>query len=352
MARILLVADDQQDRSLIQRELLREFPEIEVIAVSDAETLSKALEKGAFDLALTDYQLLWTDGLAVLRQLKGRFPDRPVIMLFVAGTEAIAIDAMKSGLDDYVVKAPKYVVRLLAGVRARLREQERVAAIEAIAAALAHEIGNPLTSISTSVQLLEREIRKQNLPPNAKIDSYFSGVMDEINRIGTLLQQMRLLIRPVTLNRELMDFKQLCDEVARLEASQYAAKGIHLEIEVGSSCHEIMVDRDKMKQVLLNLLNNAVEAMPEGGRITLKCYSAEDALLIELKDTGVGVPGDLKIFEPFTTTKTSGAGLGLAIVRQIILAHGGRIDYTSKPDAGTLFTVRLPLERRTNKSPA
>jgi signal transduction histidine kinase len=231
----------------------------------------------------------------------------------------------------------------------KLTEQDRLAAVQATAAGFAHEIGNRLTSISTSVQLLEREIRKQNLPPNAKIDAFFSGVMDEINRMATLLQQMRLLIRPVTLNKELTDFKRLCDEVATREASQYASRGIHLDVEVGSSCPEVMIDTDKMKQVLLHLLNNAVEAMPEGGKITLKCYSAEDALLIELKDTGVGVPADLKIFEPFTTTKTSGAGLGLAVCRQIILAHGGSIDYRSTPDAGTVFTARLPLEHHTSE---
>jgi len=229
---------------------------------------------------------------------------------------------------------------------AKLSEQGQLTAIEATAVAFAHEIGNRLSSLSTSVQLLEREIRKQNLPANEKIESFLSGVMDEINRIGTLLQDVRSLIRPLTLHREPTDFKQLCDEVLKLEVLQYPTKGIRLETEFAPSCSEIMADKDKVKEALLNLLKNAAEAMPDGGTITLRCYSAEDALSIEVEDTGVGVPEGLNIFEPFKTTKPSGAGLGLAIAQRIISAHSGEINYASRPGGGTVFKIRLPLERR------
>ena len=104
-----------------------------------------------------------------------------------------------------------------------------------------------------------------------------------------------------------------------------------------------MLDRDKIKQAILNLCQNAVEAMPDGGTLTLRTPRAKDRAVIEVQDTGTGIAKDLDIFKAFTTTKKEGMGLGLSIVRQIVSAHSGTIDYVSEIGKGTTFRIALPL---------
>jgi signal transduction histidine kinase len=104
-------------------------------------------------------------------------------------------------------------------------------------------------------------------------------------------------------------------------------------------------DQDKLKQVLLNLCKNAVEAMPNGGTLTVRAENSGPHVSIEVSDTGVGIPYGMNVLEPFVTTKTEGTGLGLSIVRQIVNAHSGMLNYTSTPGQGTTFTVLLPVEK-------
>ncbi len=122
--RVLLIDDNPHDRALVERELRREFPDLEKEHAIDAEGLGRALEAGGFDLVITDYQLRWTDGLAVLGAVKTRWPDCPVIMFTGTGSEEVAVEAMKAGLDDYVLKSPKHLVRLSATVRLALERAE------------------------------------------------------------------------------------------------------------------------------------------------------------------------------------------------------------------------------------
>ncbi len=113
MLHILLIDDEPQDRVLVRRKLEREFSALQITEIVKAEELSQALETVDFDLTITDYQLRWTDGLAVVRSLKARYPDRPVIMFTNSGSEEIAVEAMKAGVDDYVLKSPTHFTRLV-----------------------------------------------------------------------------------------------------------------------------------------------------------------------------------------------------------------------------------------------
>jgi DNA-binding NarL/FixJ family response regulator len=122
--RILLIDDNPDDRALVIRELRREFPDLQVQQIIEAKGFAQALGEGDFDLVITDYQLRWTDGLAVLRAVKARWPDCPVVMFTATGSEEIAVEAMKAGLDDYVIKSPKHFVRLPAAVRYALKRAE------------------------------------------------------------------------------------------------------------------------------------------------------------------------------------------------------------------------------------
>ena len=119
--------------------------------------------------------------------------------------------------------------------------------------------------------------------------------------------------------------------------------GIEIQISLAEDLPIISIDSDKMKQALLNLIKNSAEAMPRGGRIILDAFVADGAVILEITDTGEGIPLDIDAFEPFLTTKREGTGVGLVIVRQILTAHNGKISYRSKPGEGTTFQLELPL---------
>lgn len=127
-----------------------------------------------------------------------------------------------------------------------------------------------------------------------------------------------------------------------MRQAQDAAR-VSVELQFNDDLPQIAVDRGKIKQVIVNLCKNAVEAMPEGGRLTLKSYCLNRSVILEISDTGAGIPAGIDVFHLFTTTKPSGTGLGLAVVNQIVSAHGGTIDYVSQPGIGTTFKISLPL---------
>jgi two-component system sensor histidine kinase HydH len=165
-----------------------------------------------------------------------------------------------------------------------------------------------------------------------------------VSRLSVLLEQFRSLSR-----RERFDFQRitpanLVGEAIELELPSYAEMGIQVDFSLAQTLPVISVDIDKMKQVILNLAKNAAEAMPAGGRISLTGFVSGDNLILEIADTGSGIANDVDVFEPFFTTKPKGTGIGLAIVRQIVRAHGGSVDYTSRPGRGTIFTVSLPIK--------
>jgi PAS domain S-box-containing protein len=132
MLRILLIDDNPDDRTLVVRELRRSFAELDIVQVADADGFAQALQTGGFDLVITDYQLRWTDGVTVLRTIKNCWSDCPVVMFTATGSEEVAVEAMKAGLNDYVLKSPKHFTRLTAAVRLALEQtQQRQALKEA-----------------------------------------------------------------------------------------------------------------------------------------------------------------------------------------------------------------------------
>ena len=228
-------------------------------------------------------------------------------------------------------------------IQDKLRESERLAAMGATAAVFAHEIGNPLNAISTSLQLLQHQLAKQT--HDSWIDENLNTVLQEIFRLGTLLADFRSLARPPQLDLSPVNLAQLTAELLALNEAEYAQRHIVLEQDFAPDLPDIMADSGRLKQALLNLCKNAVEAMLEGGTLAIRGHQAGSRILLEVSDTGVGIAKDFDVFELFKTTKENGTGLGLAVVRQIISAHNGTISYRSEPGHGTTFTVSLPIER-------
>jgi signal transduction histidine kinase len=157
-----------------------------------------------------------------------------------------------------------------------------------------------------------------------------------------LAGQFRTISRREEYDLRPTEIAELIEDVVKIQGPRFAQLSIQVNRSIPTALPVVDVDRDKIKQVLLNLLNNAAEAMPSGGRINIEAIATEEAVLLDITDTGMGIPLDMDVFEPFVTTKKEGTGIGLVIVRQIVAAHSGKISYRSRPGEGTTFRIELP----------
>jgi signal transduction histidine kinase/putative methionine-R-sulfoxide reductase with GAF domain len=224
---------------------------------------------------------------------------------------------------------------------AQLIRSEKLAALGQLAAGFAHEIRNPLTSINILIHSMREK------PPSG--DSYkedFKVIEEEIHRINEIVDQFLRFAKPAPPLLEKTEVSSIFEETLQLLRPQIEKQLIVVEKEF-QPLPIILIDREQMKQAILNLLLNAIQAMPGGGHLTLKGQNSEDGQWIHLsiQDSGVGIPGEdmNKLFDPFFSTKEGGIGLGLSIAHRIIDQHRGKIDVESVPGKGTLFTVWLPI---------
>ena len=166
---------------------------------------------------------------------------------------------------------------------------------------------------------------------------------EENLRVHKLIDELRQFTRPLELNREPVDANKMLLQVMH-EVSMLSndSQSIEIDLKLSEDLPMVSADPEKLTRVLLNLCKNAFEAMPQGGRLTIRCYTREKNIVVEIQDTGCGIRRGMNVFEPFISSKAKGWGLGLSIVRQIILAHGGTIDYLSEQGQGTTFMIRLP----------
>jgi len=225
----------------------------------------------------------------------------------------------------------------------QLVERERLAAIGTTAAIFAHEIGNPLNSMFMTGQLLERYIAKNHDQIDQKAGETLQNLMSEIKRLSALLSEFRSLARRQKLDLHSVSLTTLIADVLAAETPSYQASGVRVEQDVPVDLPVVVVDAEKVRQAVLNLCKNAVEAMPQGGILCVSAKHQEGTIRIAISDTGAGIPPGVNIFEPFITTKSQGTGLGLTIVRQIVAAHHGTLTYHSAPGQGTTFTLELPV---------
>jgi len=209
-----------------------------------------------------------------------------------------------------------------------------------MAAVFAHEVANPLSGLSASLQFVESDLKKKNfdLP---FLRATVQGAMREVDRLVSLLNEFRSLALPQSLDLKLTDFQEIIEEILASEKLAYRTVGISIKTDF-ESLPLIKIDPAKIKQVVLNLCKNAIEAMRGAGCLIVKVYRSELNVVLEISDNGIGVPHDVNIFELFKTTKPCGSGLGLPVVQQIVSAHNGTITYTTEAGQGTTFKVCLP----------
>lgn len=218
----------------------------------------------------------------------------------------------------------------------RLLQSEKLNVAGQIAASVAHEIRNPLTSLKGFIKLM----RKQG------VDSRYLGIMEtELERINGIAQELLYLGKPQLGERRRLPVRELLEQVVSLMESQAHMNSVSIDMEPGEEIFTVG-DGNQLKQVLINLVKNAVEAMPQGGTVTVAARREPGFAALSIRDEGPGIPEELldKLGSPFFSTKESGTGLGLMVCRNIIHEHQGMFQVESKTGAGTVFTVRLPLE--------
>lgn len=225
-------------------------------------------------------------------------------------------------------------------LQAELMDRERVATVGTTAAMLAHEIGNPLNNMALQLQALRRRLGRSIEDSEEALVARVDLCLGEVERLNRLVNEFRALSGRRRLDRRRVSLTPALEAV--LASMTRGKQRLDVIRDFQDEGAFVLADSDKMQQVFLNLCHNAAEAMPDGGRLTLRTLAQTNEYIVEVSDTGPGVPQGLDIFEPFVTTKPDGTGLGLAICSEIVREHQGSLNYESGP-TGTTFRVRLPI---------
>jgi PAS domain S-box-containing protein len=227
-------------------------------------------------------------------------------------------------------------------------ESERIAALQLLAAGVAHEIGTPLNSLTIHLQLLERRLRKLPAEQQNTLLQPLEVAQEEIKRLDTIVTQFLRAIRPAPLQRTPHDLNSLVSDAAEFLGPELKSRNILLELELAPGLPFLEVDQDQLKQAFYNIVKNSSEAMKQGGLLKIRTGADSEWLNIRFADTGGGMTQEAmaRIFEPYFTTKQSGSGLGLMITQRIVRAHGGEVVIESDPGNGLKITIRLPRHDR------
>jgi len=228
----------------------------------------------------------------------------------------------------------------------RLLQAAKLAAVGEMAAGIAHELNNPLTSVTGFAELLLNDM-EDGSASRADLEL----VLHEARRARDVVRRLLDFARQSESTRARVSINEIVDDVVALTRHLVHTGGVQLQLRLSENLPWVSVDQNQMKQVLLNLVHNALQAMPNGGEMEISTgvltRDHREWVTVSVRDTGVGIPPDVqaRIFEPFYTTKgkQGGTGLGLSVTYGIVTDHGGQIDVESQPGQGSCFSVRLPL---------
>jgi signal transduction histidine kinase len=273
------------------------------------------------------------------------------------GYLAHAFEEMRTSLQRHLASLAyekrrlEEAYRQLQDTQQQLIQSESMAAVGKVAARVAHEVNNPLAIIKTAVRI----IRNQSAPDSPTTGS-LQMIEDEISRIARIIQELLEFSRPPTLVQERVQVNPIIQGLALLLEQDLREKRIALKIVLEPELPLVLISADQLKQVVLNIVRNAQDAMPQGGELVIRTAQQGQRVELSIADTGSGIPAEhrKRIFDPFFTTKRRGrgVGLGLAVTNSIITAASGHIDVESEVGKGSLFRVSLPavqaVERRAN----
>ena len=228
-------------------------------------------------------------------------------------------------------------------------EDERTSSVLLLAAGVAHELGNPLNSLTIHLQLIERKLKK--LKVSKEVDSLTESLRvctDEVTRLDGIISNFLEAIRPRPPDLAETNLAEILTDVLRFQQREFADRGIVVEAETLAALPTVMADRNQLKQVFFNLTKNALEAMQPGGNLKIKSRADDDSVFLLFGDSGAGIKQEdlSRLFQPYHTTKIGGHGLGLMIVQRIMRDHGGQVGIESKEGVGTIVSLQFPRKDR------
>ena len=375
---VLLVDDEKAFREILAKRLTRRG--LQVLEASRGEEALQILEEKPADLIILDVKMPGMNGLETLKHIKARHPAAEVIMLTGHASTQDGVEGIKAGAFDYLSKPIEIeqlfkkltqaqdkirslqAEKLDAEFRERIKQQmvvaERLVALGTMATGVAHEINNPLAVIQDSAGWMKQILDKpemSGIPRKADFDMALRRIIKSVDRARRITQQLLQVVKsqsPEMLDPSTMSevaLKGLVQEAVSLIEPEALLRKISISLESVDPSPIAWTDPYQLLQVLLNLLNNSIQATNAGGRVTISLQASMEEARIAIQDNGCGIPEEnrTRIFEPFFTTKGvgQGTGMGLYVSWGIIAKLGGLISVESKVGQGTTFTISLPVKK-------
>lgn len=233
---------------------------------------------------------------------------------------------------------------------ARLRRAENLASLTTLAAGVAHEIRNPLTSMSIHLQLIQRALAT-SVAEKAEIKESLNAMSEEVHRLNKIVVDFLFAVRPMNSELREGDINDVLTQLLSFLSPELTESDIKVKTKLSARLPPAQIDDRLLREALQNIVRNAKAAMPTGGTLAVRTAVEGERVCITLQDTGTGIPDDIrdKIFEPYFTTREFGSGLGLTLTYKIIKEHAGDIEVTSKLGSGTIFSVYIPVSPRARR---
>ncbi len=299
------------------------------------QVIGQKLQQGMRGL---DWNELLKPGAVVSRDLEVFYPENRYLNFYI------------TSIDEEQPLGFVMLIRDVTETRKRTEQQlesERLNAFTLLAAGVAHELGNPLNSLTIHLQLLERRLKKMGKSGDS-LREHLDIATGEIKRMDTIISQFLAAIRPSKPQLQRSQIADLVQESVRFLKPELDQAKVKVKLDLRPDMPAMPLDADQMKQAIYNLIRNASQAMPKGGTLTISGSYTDFEVRLSFEDTGKGISAEQmgKLFQPFSTTRPTGTGLGLLIVRRIIREHGGEIDIESRVGQGTRVSIWLPLVER------
>lgn len=368
--RLILIDDDAVDRAAVTRVLAQTSGNYEIEEFDSGEAGLARIKSGPVDCVLLDYSLPGADGFAILAQLQQADIDVPVIMLTGIGDEELVIESLRRGAHDYLSKAKLEPDTLVSKIRVALRLHEAsqraraaeaelrdsvdqllraVAARDSVLAVVSHDLRGPLNNIELAMGLLQENVSSQQRA--LAIASVHRAIARADRLISDLLDVARLSGGAIELVVEPVDPAHVVETAVFDVQPATQQQNQQVRVEISNDVGPIRADRNRVIQVLDNLLRNAIKYGPRGGEINVQVRRRGDAVEFSIRDQGPGLNAETQahVFDWFWRAKdrksASGSGLGLAIAHGLVRSHGGQIGVDSTPGQGARFFFTIPMVR-------